>query len=121
MAVTNRVIRTIAWDFSIIEGHRSVERQQEMFAKGLSRADGVKNKSKHNFLPSLAFDFMPFPGQLAGVDVWKDTQRFILIASVFLYVGKEMGINLRWGGDWNGNGTAKDQTLLDFPHIELVG
>ncbi len=43
--VLNRAIRET--DFSILEGARTAEKQAEYFAKGVSKLDGVTNKSKH--------------------------------------------------------------------------
>jgi hypothetical protein len=30
-----------------------------------------------------------------------------------------MGINLRWGGDWDQDWEVKDNKFDDFPHFEL--
>ena len=30
-----------------------------------------------------------------------------------------MGINLRWGGDWNQNWEVNDNKFDDFPHFEI--
>jgi hypothetical protein len=30
-----------------------------------------------------------------------------------------MGINLRWGGDWNMNFEVDDNQFDDFPHFEI--
>ena len=45
-------------DFTIIEGERTVERQQKLFNEGKSKIDGINKKGKHNYSPSLAFDFI---------------------------------------------------------------
>jgi hypothetical protein len=31
------------------------------------------------------------------------------------------GMSIRWGGDWDGDGDFKDQTLVDLVHWEING
>ena len=50
---------------------------------------------------------------------WDDRERFTLFAGFVLGIAKSMGINLRWGGDWDQDWTVKDNKFDDFPHFEL--
>lgn len=107
-------------DFTITQGHRSVAEQQRLFAQGrtapgaiVTKVDGVKVKSKHNYKPSKAFDFVPYP-----ID-WKDREKFIYIAGIMLGIGNMMGVPLRWGGDFNRNDNLRDDDFKDLPHIEI--
>lgn len=108
------------WDCSITEGHRSLERQQELFntvdAKGrrLTTIDGITQLSMHQHTPSLAVDVVPYP-----VD-WDDAFRFTLFAGQVKGIAAGMGIPLRWGGDWDGDLTNTDQNFHDMPHFELI-
>jgi hypothetical protein len=108
-------------DFSIIEGHRSIERQQELFNADPPKThiDGITRKSKHNHSPSLALDFLPYPAEINGVNVWQDTRRFTFIAGMFFAAAAELGVKIRWGGDWDGDGNNADSKLDDLPHIEI--
>jgi len=109
--VFNQVIKTV--DCTIIEGHRPEKRQNELFDQGKSQLkfpDG-----KHNQMPSLAVDAAPYP-----ID-WKDRERVTLFAGFVLGVANEMGIKLRWGGDWNMNFETKDNNFDDLWHFELIG
>ena len=36
-----------------------------------------------------------------------------------LATGRSMGINIRWGGDWNSDFRINDQTFDDLCHFEL--
>lgn len=119
VAVAEAALAASPYDFGIIEGHRSLERQARLFAEGKTRIDGVIRKGNHNVLPSRAFDFLP-TGSVNGVPVWDDAQRFAVIAGVILATGNRLGIRLRWGGDWDGDGNARDQSLRDLPHIEIL-
>lgn len=99
-------------DFTVLEGHRSNARQQEMFNLRLSKA--TPGKSKHNAMPSLAVDIAPYP-----ID-WKDRERFLAVVFFIKGIASQMGIELRLGADWNGNFNTIDQSFHDLPHIELV-
>lgn len=107
--VFNEVIKTV--DCSVIEGHRSKERQNKLYEEGKTKVrypDG-----RHNASPSNAVDVVPYP-----VD-WSDRERFHLFAGFVLGVASRMGITLRWGGDWNMNFEVDDNKFDDFPHFEL--
>ena len=32
----------------------------------------------------------------------------------------ELGIRLRWGGDWDGDNELRDQTFNDLVHFEVI-
>lgn len=104
-------------DFAIIEGHRSPERQQMLFAQGFTKLDGVTRMGRHNEYPSLAFDFMPWPRP-----DWKDKVRFGLVAGVLLTAAAELELHpVRWGGDWDMDTIVIEHTFQDLGHIELAG
>lgn len=95
-------------DFMVTEGLRTKERQRQLVAKGLSKT----MNSKH--LTGRAIDVVPYP-----VD-WKDWSKFVAIYQAFKQASKTTGIKFRWGGDWNMNGSYKDERFLDGPHFELI-
>ncbi len=109
-------------DFSVIEGHRTVERQQELYNADPPKThiDGVTRKGKHNYSPSLAIDVLPYPAEINGVSVWKDRTRFCVLAGLFYAAAAELGIKIRWGGDWDGDGNNADSKLDDLPHFEVL-
>ena len=107
-------------DFVIVEGHRPVSRQQELFKQGLSKIDGVKTKGKHNYNPSMAFDFC-----VAGTDIY-DRDHMMYLIGVFTSIGKclkfsgDITHNVRSGANWDQDGILiKGQKLVDLPHIEI--
>ena len=123
--IASETIKITRIDFGISEGHRSLERQTELYNKGLSRIDGISKKGKHNHYPSMAFDFFACvpnrkdlafdPEHLTWIGACLDT-----VAKV-LYSNKEISHRLRWGGNWDGDGIIlQDQKLWDRPHVELV-
>ena len=99
------------FDCSIIEGHRGEERQNKAFADGKSKVKYPNGK--HNQNPSIAVDVAPYP-----ID-WSDRDRFHYFGGFVLGVAKEMGMNIRWGGDWNQDTHTKDNKFDDLVHFEI--
>lgn len=99
------------YDFTILTGHRTEEEQNKAYSQGASKLQWPH--SQHNNLPSLAVDVAPWP-----ID-WYDKNRFFFLAGVLLTLAKEEGVELRWGGDWDGDRDFKDQTFNDLPHFEI--
>ena len=107
--IFNEVIKHV--DCSVLEGHREKDRQNKLFKEGKTKVkypDG-----RHNRQPSSAVDVTPYP-----VD-WKDRERQTLVAGFVIGVASQMGINLRWGGDWDQDFQVVDNRFDDFPHFEL--
>ena len=107
--VLNEVIKHV--DCSVIEGQRSEERQNKLFTEGKTKVKYPNGR--HNASPSRAVDVVPYP-----ID-WNDRERFHLFAGFVLGISKSMGINLRWGGDWDQDWYVHDNMFDDFPHFEL--
>ena len=82
------------FDCSVICGHRGME--------------------EHNHMPSMAVDVVPYP-----LD-WDDRERFGLLAGFVQGRAIALGINIRWGGDWDQDNQMRDETFLDMPHYELM-
>ena len=99
------------FDCSILEGHRGEKEQNEAYAKGNSKLrypDG-----KHNKIPSIAVDVVPYP-----ID-WKDRERMTYFAGFVMWIASQMDLKIRWGGDWNMNTELKDNNFDDLPHFEI--
>lgn len=100
------------YDFSVLEGHRSNKRQEELFRQGKSKLRG--GESKHNSNPSMAVDLAPWP------IVWEDSRRFYFLAGLMFQAAFDLGVRLRFGGDWNQNFDFSDQSFFDLAHFELI-
>lgn len=123
--VCNVVIKT--FDFTVINGWRGKEVQNEYFSQGLStkrwpdsrhntheiNADGTIEK-----LPSLAIDIAPWHTELLHIR-WKNINEFYFLAGRIMQVGEEFGLNIRWGGDWDMDEDLYDQKFMDLGHFEL--
>ena len=99
------------FDCSVIEGHRGEERQNKAHAEGKSKLKYPNGK--HNQTPSIAVDVAPYP-----ID-WSDRDRFHYFSGFVLGIAKQMGMNIRWGGDWNQDTKTKDNKFDDLVHFEI--
>ncbi len=100
------------YDFTVLEGYRDDDTQEELFRQGKSKLQA--GESKHNQDPSLAVDLSPYP-----ID-WDNHRRFYLLAGFMFQAASEIDVKLRWGGDWDGDWIHTDQSFHDLPHFELL-
>jgi hypothetical protein len=103
--VANEIIKIM--DITVIEGLRSKERQEGLVAQGKSKT----RFSKH--IEGKAIDIAPYP-----ID-WNDRERFHYMGGMARGIGHVLGIDIRWGGDWDSDGEIKDNSFDDLVHIEL--
>ena len=102
------------YDITIIEGLRSQERQNELVAQGKSKTKFGKH------VDGKAVDIAPYP-----ID-WNARDDFHMLGGFMLGIAAKMGVNIRWGGDWNassqfqGRRTTKDNSFDDLVHFELI-
>jgi peptidoglycan L-alanyl-D-glutamate endopeptidase CwlK len=119
--IMNEVIKI--YNVSILEGERSKERQQKLYADGKSKLDGVNKKSKHQSSPSMAVDCAPYPIRWQGE---KSMERFYymmgIIEGVAYRLLKKGKIShmIRKGIDWNCDGSLLNNSWSDCPHFELI-
>ena len=124
--ILNRLIQY--YDFSVIEGYRSQERQQELFSQGKSTLDGVETKSKHQVYPSMAVDIIPYK---KDHNPWEDSQdnlkRYYFMMGMVKSLALEMYINgevehsVRFGLDWQMDDVYNTKfEFTDCPHMELI-
>jgi len=98
-------------DCTILEGHRSKERQNKLFDEGRTKLRYPAGR--HNDSPARAVDVTPYP-----VD-WDDRERQTLFAGFVLGIAQARGLKLRWGGDWDQDFKVMDNRFDDFPHFEI--
>lgn len=92
------------FDFTILEGHRGEERQDELYKEGYSQV--IWPASKHNSTPSMAADIAPYPIEWDNIDRFKELARHIKKCAL------KYNLAVRWGGDW--------LKFKDYPHFELA-
>ncbi|KAB7700400.1 M15 family metallopeptidase [Plesiomonas shigelloides] len=108
--VVNRAIELTKVDFKVIEGKRSEARQRQLVVNGKSKTMNSRHLTGH------AVDCAPL---VAGVIPWNDRKAFASVSKAMFAAANELGIPLRWGGDWNQNGRSDDERFYDGPHFEL--
>ena len=115
VAVACEALHAAPFDLTVTCGRRSKEDQEQAVRDGRSKVHwphGNHNVAHEGEL-ARALDIHPYP-----VD-FKDTRRYYILAGIMLAVAVEHGVKLRWGGDWDGDGTLTDQTFNDLPHFEI--
>ena len=105
------------YDCSILEGRRLGEKQDELYRQGKSKVKYPN--SKHNYDPSYAVDVAPYHKDKPHIR-WNNKESFYHFAGYVMGVASQMGIGIRWGGDWDGDKDLHDQTFYDLPHFELT-
>ena len=111
------IVRTYM-DICVVSGHRSQPLQDSYYARGLSKAPWPL--SKHNVLPSRAVDRAPYHDRILPINYY-DIDRFCVLAGLFLATAAQLNINIRWGGDWDGDTFTQDEKLRDYGHFEIEG
>jgi hypothetical protein len=118
-------IVVIEFDVSVLEGRRSWARQAELFRQNKTKVG--PGDSDHN--PPKLSDGTEDPDWLSNaVDVapypidWKDAKRFIYMAGLIIGVGRTLGFDLGWGGNWDEDQIIiDDQNFDDLPHFWYKG
>ena len=110
------------YDCIVLEGKRSEEQQRMNVAKGVSKT----LNSKHVYPlegPSMALDVAPYPlkwPKRNEATYVKDVARYYHFAGYVKGIAEKLGLQIRWGGDWDGDDIFIDQTFDDLVHFELL-
>ncbi|KEY56945.1 M15 family metallopeptidase [Serratia sp. DD3] len=110
VAVVRRAIELTSVDFRVIEGVRSEERQRQLVRNGASQTLNSRHITGH------AVDCAPLVNSAIP---WNDQSKFKAVSDAMFQAAKELGVRIRWGGDWNENGRSNDEKFYDGPHFEL--
>ena len=118
VAVVQRAIEITEQDFTVLEGLRTQERQQQLYNTGKSKTMNSRHLTGH------AVDLAPWP-------ITWDWDHFYPIADAVTQACKEIDVPIRWGGNWRvkdlreWEGTAEelveayDGKFYDLPHFEI--
>lgn len=113
--VVRRAIELSDVDFKVGEGVRSVARQKTLVAQGKSKTMNSRHIPGKDGL-GKAVDLWVIKG---GTVVW-DQASYVQLSKFVLQAAKELGVAIRWGGDWDGDGNWKEEKFFDGPHYELL-
>jgi peptidoglycan LD-endopeptidase CwlK len=98
-------------DVSLVCGHRSESAQNQLYPEFTK----VRwPDSKHNKYPSEAVDLQPFPYPQVESEL---REQLAYIAGRAIQYAQSRHITLRWGGDWNRNGSIVDNKFDDLYHF----
>jgi peptidoglycan L-alanyl-D-glutamate endopeptidase CwlK len=99
--VVERAIQITTVDFSVSEGLRTRDRQQQLFKAGATTTTNSRHLTGH------AVDLVAWMGS----EVRWDWPLYHRIADAMKRAAAELQIPLEWGGDW--------RTFKDGPHFQL--
>ncbi len=99
------------FDCMVTCGHRNQSDQHAAFIAGKSKLDWPEGN--HNASPSLAVDVWPYPYDE------KDLARIRYFAGFVMGTAVQLGLEVRWGGDWDQDTQVNDQTFNDLVHFEV--
>lgn len=118
-------IKKAPFKVQVSETIRTKARQDELYAQGRTKPGKVvtwTKNSKHMVQADgfgHAVDLVPI---VDGTVPWNDKTKFAKIAEL-MAEGSEGKIRIRWGGDWNENGSYLDEVKrgsYDGPHFEVA-
>ena len=90
-------------DCTVTCGFRGEKEQNDAYANGFSRQKFPNGK--HNILPSLAVDVVPYPIDYSNIE------RLKAFALLVKDVADKMGIDVEAGADW--------ADFTDYPHYQV--
>ena len=115
--VVARASDLVPFSILVIEGVRTLERQQTLYAQGRTKPGKIVTwtlKSKH--IEGKAVDVVPLIDKKIP---WDDVLLFVVLGEAMMDAAKELGVNIRWGFDWDGDGVYREKGETDGPHFEL--
>lgn len=98
VSVVQKAIGISEQDFTVLEGLRTQERQQQLYNTGKSKTMNSRHLTGH------AVDLAPWP-------ITWDWNHFYPIADAMKQAAEELDIPIQWGGDW--------ASFPDGPHFQL--
>ena len=117
--VCYRVIPVL--DFTVIWGMRGEDAQNRCYREGTSTKPWPE--SLHNaVLPSLsmAVDIAPWFSERPHIR-WNHEREFVKLAGHMMQAAHELGVELRWGGDWDQDQDLYDRNVpFDLGHFERL-
>lgn len=117
VSIIRRAAKRLPFALFVVEGLRSRERQAELYAQGRTKPGKKVTWTLHSkHLEGKAVDLAPL---INGAIDWADLSKFDAIAKAMQDAAKEVGVTVRWGGDWDMDGQPRERGESDSPHFEL--
>lgn len=103
------------FDITIADGYRDEEKQNKMFAVGLSRLRYPEGK--HNKKQSDAVDAYPY---IKGSGISFCANECSYLAGIITSIAAHKGYKIRWGGRWNTDDQIASIKFKDLGHYEIA-
>jgi peptidoglycan L-alanyl-D-glutamate endopeptidase CwlK len=119
--IVHKAMEAQVMDFSVSEGLRSEDRQQQLVAQGVSKTLNSKHlKQPDGF--GHAVDLYPHPIDMKRVEKGdvREIARFGVLSGVMRTIAHQSKILIVNGMDWDGDGENLDHSFFDAPHFQLV-
>ena len=120
VAIAQEAGQALPFDVIVVEGVRTIQRQQDLYAQGRTKPGKVVTwtmNSKH--IDGLAVDLAPYDHETRQI-LWGDVLKFNDMIRSMLRVAAAHKVKIRSGADWNQNGVLRENRETDSPHFELV-
>lgn len=134
--VVHRAAELSRVPFKVIEGVRTAERQERLYGQGRTaeqlRAKSLPASLARPSMPKVTWTLRsrhfidPKTGVGRAVDLlpepydWKDAKPFDVVAKAMFAAAGELGVNIRWGADWDQDGNPRERGETDSPHFEIA-
>lgn len=117
VSIVRRAAKRLPFSLFVVEGLRTRERQAELYAQGRTKPGKKVTWTLHSkHLEGKAVDLAPL---IDGAIDWADLSKFDAIAKAMQDAAKEVGVAVRWGGNWDMDGQPRERGESDSPHFEL--
>lgn len=118
--IMNEIIKFV--NIGITCGKRTMEEQKKLVSQGKSqtlnsRHIPKKEKGMGNEEFSRAVDIVWYNNHRNKYDY--STVAYRVLGPAIVQLGKQMGHNIRWGGDWDQDQDYNDQSFMDLVHFEI--
>lgn len=111
--IIRRALELSEYDFAVIEGLRTQEKQAEYVSKGSSQTRNSRHLTGH------AVDILP-SAMKPGMDWNENAHLFEPILQAIKQAADELGVILRFGKNWQSDPSLPGQTRFpDYPHVEI--
>lgn len=118
VSIIRRAAKRLPFALFVVEGLRTRERQAELYAQGRTKPGKKVTWTLHSkHLDGKAVDLAPL---INGAIDWADLSKFDAIAKAMQDAAKEVGVSVRWGGDWDMDGQPRERGESDSPHFEIA-
>lgn len=111
--VVDMVMSWQVMDMTVIRTKTTPAEQAVKVAQGVSKTHNSKHLPDENGHAG-AIDLAPYP-----ID-WNDKKRFGILMGLMMAAAKVQGVQIRVGGNWDGDNDFHDNTPEDPGHFELV-